>query len=214
MAELLLIAVAAATIDNFVLARLLGLSPVFAAGHHADPAIAAAAGLKLGLATTLALAISVGLGQQLDHRVLVPLHLPFLRILGLLAVTGVTIMVVHRLLRRSDDDGVDDMRLPMATVQSLVLGVTLLATGAGSIAGNATGARAITSAGDTLPGAIALGIGAGLGFTAVIVVIAGLQARLDRDVIPQPLRGPAIIMLTVAMMALAVLGFSGTGSGG
>ncbi len=204
MAELLLIAVAAATIDNFVLARLLGLSPVFAAGKPADPAEAAIHALKLGLATTVALAISVGLGQQLNHWILIPWHLPYLRILGLLLVTGVVITLVDSLLRRAAERGAAGVvRLPVITVQSLVLGVTLLVTGVSN--------RPDSMAADTLPAAIALGLGAGLGYTVVICVFASLRTRLERSVVPVALRGPAIAMLTIGIMALAFTGFSGVG---
>ncbi|MCE7902251.1 MAG: hypothetical protein DYH20_06240 [Gammaproteobacteria bacterium PRO9] len=226
MAELLLIAVAAATIDNFVLARLLGLSPVLAPVPAADPAAAASRALKTGLATTVVLAVSVGLGQQLNHWILLPWHLPFLRILGLLLVASVTIAIMDWCLRRRAARSTGAaLQLPFASVQSLVLGVTLLATASGdpvSVPGGSqvsslTGGLADSLAGDTLTHAIALGLGAGLGFTLVICAYSGLRARLERNIVPRSWRGPAIAMLTLAIMALAFSGFSGigpTGSGG
>lgn len=230
MAELLLIAVAAATIDNFVLARLLGLSPVLAPGRAADPAAAASQALKIGLATTVVLTMSVGLGQQLNHWILLPRHLPFLRILGLLLVAGMAIAIMDWCLRRRAARGTGTaLRLPFASVQSLVLGVTLLATASGgpgsgpggsrvsSLTGGLAGGFADGLAGDTFTHAIALGLGAGLGFTLVICVYGGLRARLERNIVPRSWRGPAIAMLTLAIMALAFSGFSGigpTGSGG
>ncbi|MEZ5564555.1 MAG: Rnf-Nqr domain containing protein [Gammaproteobacteria bacterium] len=209
MAELLLIAVAAATIDNFVLARLLGLCPVFSAGSGAGTSgNGPIHALKLGLATAIVMAISGGLGQQLNYWILVPWKLPYLRILGLLAVTGLTVQAVNSILGRLAARGSRTVQLPVVTIHCAVLGVALLTTGTSTSSG--------PGATDTLPGAIALGIGAGLGFTLVLCVFASLRARLEQAAIPAPLRGPAIALLTVGMMALAFLGFSGlslSGSG-
>lgn len=184
MTDLLLIAVAAATVNNFVLVRLLGLCPVLGAGSRlADvPGIA--------LATTTVLTITAGLCHALDRWVLVPLALPHLRIIGFLGITVLAVRVANLVLQRPGH------QLPLITTNCAVLGVALLTTGTV----------------DSLAGALALGAGGGLGFSLVLLLFTGLLPRLSQAPLPAPLRGPAITLLTVGMMSLAFLGFSGLGS--
>jgi electron transport complex protein RnfA len=184
MMELLLIAIAAATVNNFVLVRLLGLCPVLGASSQLDEV------RSLSLATTGVLTITAGLTYLLDRWVLVPYALPYLRIIAFLALTVLTVHAANLVLRRPRT------QLPLVTTNCAVLGVALLTSG--------------TS--DSLAGAIALGFGAGLGFSLVLLLFAGLNPRLEQAPVPAPLRGPAISLITLGIMSLAVLGFSGFGS--
>lgn len=184
MTDLLLIAVAAATVNNFVLARLLGLCPVLGSGTRLEdlPGIA--------LATTGVLTVTSGLCHALDRWLLVPFGLPYLRIIGFLALTVLAVRLANLVLRRPAH------QLPLITTHCAVLGVALLTTGTV----------------DSLGGALALGLGAGLGFSLVLLLFTGLVPRLEQAPLPGPLRGPAIALLTLGMMSLAFLGFSGLGS--
>ncbi len=184
MTELLLMAVAAATINNFVLERLLGLCPVVGAGTRLDDVRGVA------LATTAVLTITAALSYLLDRWVLTPYELPYLRIMGFLALTLLAVQGVNRVVRLSGQ------HLPLITTNCAVLGVALLTAG--------------TS--DSFAGAIALGFGAGVGFSLVLLLFSGLRPRLEQAPVPTALRGPAIALITLGMMSLAVLGFSGFGS--
>jgi electron transport complex protein RnfA len=184
MTDLLLIAVAAATVNNLVLVRLLGLSPVLDSGSSLEefPTMA--------LATTGVVAVTVGFCHAIDRWVLVPYDLPYLRILGFLGMTLLTIQAANLILQRRG------RRLPRVTTASVALGVALLATGTSS----------------SLAAALALGLGAGAGFSLVVLLFTGLRPRLEHAPVPSALRGPAIALVTVGMMSLAFLGFSGLGT--
>lgn len=190
MTDLLLIAVAAATVNNLVLVYLLGLGPVLDApsrpGQVAGPA----------LAVTLLLTITAGFSELLDQWVLIPFQLEFLRIIAYLALVGAVAAAVTQVLRRSSAPLLTGTarHLPLVTVNAAVLGVALLTAGQS----------------DSLGGALALGFGAGLGFGLVLLIFAGLKTRLEQA--PAPLRGPAIALVTFGMMSLAFVGFSGLGT--
>jgi len=191
MSEFLLIAIAAATINNIVLERLLGLCPVVGTAARIDEA------LTTGIATTAALTVTAGLSHLLNERLLVHFGLPYLRIITLLAISALAVQAVNLLQRV----GTGRLRfatkpVPLITVNCAVLGVALLTTGTV----------------DSLAAAVALGFGAGFGFTVVVVLFASLRPRLEQSPIPLSLRGPAITLVTVGMMSLAALGFSGVGS--
>jgi electron transport complex protein RnfA len=184
MTDLLLIAVAAATVNNFVLVRLLGLCPVLGAGARLEdlPGVA--------LATTAVLTGTAVLCHALDRWVLVPFGLPYLRIIGFLALTMLVVRLANLVLRRPAH------QLPLLTTNCAVLGVALLTTGTV----------------DSLAGALALGLGAGLGFSLVLLLFPGALPRLEQSPLPGPLRGPAIALLTIGMLSMAFLGFSGVGT--
>ena len=192
MTDLLFIAVAAATVNNIVLERLLGLCPVVGTTARIDEALAT------GLATTGALTLTAGLSHLLNQWLLVPFSLPYLRIIALLGLAALSVQAVNAILGRRGacHSPATGQHLPLITMNCAVLGVALLTTGTA----------------DTLAGAAALGLGAGLGFTVVLVLFASLRPRLLQSPVPAPLRGPAIALVTVGMMSLAFLGFSGLGS--
>jgi len=183
MTELLLIAVAAATVNNIVLVRLLGLCPVLAN----QPPVGAVR--DVSLATTGVLTITAGLTYLVHQWVLVPYGLPYLRIITFLVLTLLVVQGANLLLRRLS------AQQPLITTNCAVLGVALLTTGASN----------------SLAGAIALGLGAGLGFSLVLILFTSLRPRLEQAPVPAALRGPAISLITVGMLSLAILGFSGFG---
>ncbi|MDH5274943.1 MAG: electron transport complex subunit RsxA [Gammaproteobacteria bacterium] len=196
MTDFLLIVVAAATINNIVLERLLGLCPVLGQTQGMSSRVDNAG--RSGLATTCALTITAGLSHLLYQWLLLPRGLVYLRTIGLLALSALTVQGVNVLLERhgAGQGPFASQHLPLTTMNCAVLGVALLTTGTA----------------DTLGDAIALGLGAGLGFTVVVMLFASLRPRLEQSPVPAPLRGPAVALITVGMMSLAFLGFSGLGT--
>ncbi len=180
MAELLPVVLAAATVNNLVLGRLLGLGTLF------DPP-AGGNVLAETAATTLALVLALAAGHLLGAYVLVPLGLPYLRILAVLAVSAGAVQLANALFRRRPGS----------------VATHLLVAGAALLAPTTTG---------SLPGAIATGLGAGAGYGLVLTLFASVLPRLARGPVPAPLRGPALVLMTAGLLSLALLGFAGVGA--
>ena len=189
MAELLLIAVGAATVNNFVLVRFLGLCPLLGVGSRLD----SAAGMSL--ATGAVLTVTAGLSWLLDHWVLLPLDLGYLRIISFILLIAGTVQLAELVIRRRHAllHRLLGMYLPLITTNCAVLGVALL---------NAGTAKSLAEA-------LAMGLGAGLGFALVMLLFASLRERLESAEVPQAFRGSAIALVTAGMMSLAFLGFTG-----
>ncbi|MCL4792054.1 MAG: electron transport complex subunit RsxA [Gammaproteobacteria bacterium] len=189
MAELLLIAVGAATVNNFVLVRFLGLCPLLGVGSRLD----SAAGMSL--ATGFVLTVTAGLSYLLDHWVLLPLDLGYLRIISFILLIAGTVQLAELVIRRRHAllHRLLGMYLPLITTNCAVLGVALLNTGTAA----------------SLAEALATGLGAGLGFALVMLLFASLRERLESSEVPHAFRGPAIALVTAGMMSLAFLGFAG-----
>jgi electron transport complex protein RnfA len=66
----------------------------------------------------------------------------------------------------------------------------------------------------SLGAALAMGLGAGLGFGLVLTLFTGLLPRLESAPVPANLRGPALALVTLGIMSLAFMGFTGLGSQG
>jgi electron transport complex protein RnfA len=184
MTDVLLMAVAAATVNNFVLVRLLGLQPVLETGPGPQDIA------RITITTTLALTIAAGLCHLVEQWILAPYGLPYLRIVAFASLTFATVHGANAILGRPAAE------LPVIALNCMVLGVVLLGAGAA----------------DSVAGALAQGFGAGAGYGLVLLLFAGLRPRLARAPVARPLRGPAISLVTLGLMSLAFLGFSGLGT--
>jgi electron transport complex protein RnfA len=189
MSELLLIVVAAALVNNFVLVQFLGLCPAMGASRRLESAIG------MGLATGLVLTIASGLGYLVDEWLLQPFDLSYLRLLSFVAVIGVALQTTDAVIRRFSPllHGLLGIYVPLIASNCAVLGVALL---------NSAASRSFVAA-------LFYGAGAALGFALVLALLAGLRERLDRADVPMPFRGAAIAFVTAGILSLAFLGFTG-----
>jgi electron transport complex protein RnfA len=189
MAELLLIVLAAALVNNFVLVQLLGVCPFIGASSRIEGAIG------LGLATALVLIIASGLSHLVDRYLLEPLGLEYLRLLSFLLVIGIAVQLTERLVRHFAPllQRVLGMYIPIIAGNCAVLGVVLL---------NSMASRSLVAA-------LFYGAGAALGFALALTLFAGLRERLAHADVPVPFRGAAISFVTAGILSLAFLGFTG-----
>jgi electron transport complex protein RnfA len=185
MTELLLTLISAALINNLVLHWPLGVDPVLGSER---PQVHA-----LGIATTCLMLIVGILGYALYHWLLVPLGRTSLRLFVFLPLSVLLIAPLLKLLSRLLVKFSFDGLWPLLLGNAGVLGLTLL---------NAQDDKGIFHA-------IALSLGAGLGFWLVLSLFSDLRQRtLDND-IPLPFRGLPIELIGAGLIAVIFLGFSG-----
>jgi electron transport complex protein RnfA len=189
MGELLLIALGAALVNNFVLVQFLGLCPFMGGSRRVEGAIG------LGLAIGLVLTVSAGLTQLVDRYVLRPYDLEYLRLLALLIVIGIAVTGTEALVRRFAPllQRVLGIYIPLIASNCAVLGVALL---------NTTASRSFVAA-------LFYSAGAALGFGLALALFAGLRERLAYADVPLAFRGAPIAFLTVGILSLAFMAFAG-----
>ena len=94
MSEYLLLLLGTALVNNVVLVKFLGLCPFMGVSKKLDSA------LSMGLATTFVLTLAAMTSWILEHFILAPFNIQFLRILAFIlviaAVVQFTEMVVHK----------------------------------------------------------------------------------------------------------------------
>ena len=189
MTELLAIIFAAALVNNFVLVQFLGLCPFLGASRRMDGA------LGMALATGLVLTLASGLSYLIEHYVLLPFGVEYLRLIAFILVIGAAVQFTELALRRASPllHRILGLYIPLIASNCAVLGVALL---------NSTQQR-------TLLSALLYGAGAALGFGIVLTLLSGLRERLEDADVPSPFRGPAIALITAGIMSMAFFGFSG-----
>jgi electron transport complex protein RnfA len=187
--ELLLIVIAAALVNNFVLVQLIGLCPFMQASQRLEGVVG------LSLATGLVLTLASGTSYLVDRFLLQPFDLQYLRLIAFVLAIGAAVQLTDISIRRFSPvlHRVLGLYLPLIASNCAVLGVALL---------NFAASRSLVAA-------LFYGAGAALGFAIVLTLLAGLSSRLQDADVPRPFRGASIAFVTAGILSLAFLGFTG-----
>jgi len=95
MHEYLLILLGAALVNNVVLVRFLGLCPFMGGSSKVDSA------LGMGMTAIFVLTLAVSASWLLEHYVLVPLGIEFLRILAFILVIAALVQFTEMFIRKA-----------------------------------------------------------------------------------------------------------------
>jgi Na+-transporting NADH:ubiquinone oxidoreductase subunit E len=93
--------------------------------------------------------------------------------------------------------------LPLIAVNCAIMGASLFMQQ--RIQLEASNTQAITSVGDS----IVYALGSGIGWTLAICLMGAIREKLQYSDVPKPLQGLGITFITVGLMAMAMLCFSG-----
>ncbi len=190
MTELLLIAISAILVNNFVLVQFLGLCPFMGVSKKIETAIG------LSLATTFVLTLASICSYLLQKYVLQPLDIEFLRTISFIVVIAVVVQFTEMVVNKTSPllYRVLGIFLPLITTNCIVLGVAIL--------------NANRSEYDFLTASVN-GFAAGVGFSLVLVLFAAMRERIAIADVPSPFQGAAIGLVTAGLMSLAFMGFTG-----
>ena len=189
MSDLALTFFGAALVNNFVLAKFLGLCPFMGVSRQLDAAYG------MAMATAFVLTLSSGLAWVVHHWLLLPFGLEHLRTLGFILVIASVVQFTEMLMRARSPllYRVLGIYLPLITTNCAVLGVALLNV----------------QAEHSLLRALVAGFGAACGFGLVLVLFSAMRERIDAAPVPAPFRGAPIALVSAALMALGFMGLAG-----
>ena len=189
--DLLLIIVAAALVNNFVLVQFLGLCPFMGVSSSIESA------MGMSLATAFVLTLAAVSSYLLTSWVLAPLDLLYLSTVSFILVIAALVQLTELFMRRTAPllHRVLGIYLPLITSNCAVLGVALL---------NVREQNSLVES-------ALYGFGAALGFGLVLVALAAARERLELADVPESFRGAPIGLITAGLMALAFMGFLGFG---
>ena len=192
MSDYFLILLGTALVNNVVLVRFLGLCPFMGVSNKVDSAVG------MGLATTFVITLTSATSWLLEHFLLAPLDLGFLRILTFILVIAAVVQFTEMVIRKMSPAlyQVLGIFLPLITTNCAVLGVSLL----------------VIQEEYSFVQSLLYGFGSSLGFTLIMVVFAGLRERLNLMQVPVAFSGAPIAFITAGLLSLAFMGFSGLGT--
>ena len=189
MGDYLMIILGTALVNNVVLVKFLGLCPFMGVSNKLGSA------LGMGLATTFVLTLAAVAGWLLEHFVLGPLDLGFLRILTFILVIAAVVQFTEMAVRKMSPAlyQVLGIFLPLITTNCAVLGVALL---------NVQEEHSFLQS-------VVYGFGSALGFTLVMVIFAAMRERLALLQVPRAFAGTPIAFVAAGLLSLAFMGFAG-----
>ena len=137
--------------------------------------------------------------------VLEPLHLEYLSFILFIAVIAAIVQLVEMIVEKYSPSLYASLGifLPLIAVNCAIMGGSLFMQQ--RIGLPAVDAKAITS----LLDAFMYAFGSGLGWFLAIVCLAGIREKMEYNDVPKPLQGLGITFITVGLMAMAFMCFSG-----
>ena len=192
-------------VDNMIFAYFLGMCSYLAVSKNVKTS------LGLGLAVTFVLLITVPVDYLLQTKVLGPnclmegVDLSYLSFILFIAVIAGIVQLVEMVVEKYSPSlyAALGIFLPLIAVNCAIMGASLFMQQ--RILMEPTNTQAITSVVDS----IVYAVGSGLGWTLAIVLMGAIREKMQYCDVPKPLQGLGITFITVGLMAMAMLCFSG-----
>lgn len=193
MKEILIILINAILIENFVLAKFLGICPFLGVSKKLDSAVG------MSGAVIFVMVISSAITHAIYTYLLVPNGLEYLQTIIFILIIATFVQIVEIVLKKYVPalHSALGVYLPLITTNCAVLGVTVLNIDKGF----------------GFFEAVINSLGAGLGFMLALVLFAGVRSRLEDSKIPKAFQGLPITLIAASLVSLSFMGFAGVVEG-
>jgi len=180
----------ACLINNFVLAYFLGICPFLGVSGKLATAT------RMGGAVTFVMLVSSTCAFGINL-VLTAIDAPYLKLISFIAVIASTVQLVEMFIKKVSPALFRALGifLPLITTNCAILGLALFQTNKAY----------------SFIQCIFYALGAGLGFTLALVLMAGLREKLDLMAVPDVVRGAALTLMLAGLLSIAFMGFAGLG---
>lgn len=192
-------------VDNMIFAYFLGMCSYLAVSKNVKTSFG------LGIAVTFVLLVTVPVDYFLQTKVLGPdclvegVDLSYLSFILFIAVIAAMVQLVEMIVEKYSPSLYASLGifLPLIAVNCAIMGASLfmqqrisLDPGNSQFIGN-------------LWDAVAYAVGSGIGWTLAIVSLGAIREKMAYTDVPKPLQGLGITFITVGLMAMAMMCFSG-----
>lgn len=191
-------------VDNMIFAFFLGMCSYLAVSKNVKTA------MGLGIAVIFVLVVTLPINYLLQTKVLSPegllgIDLTFLSFILFIAVIAGMTQLVEMVVERFSPALYSSLGifLPLIAVNCAIMGASLFMQQ--RITMEPSNPQAITGVID----AIVYALGSGVGWLLAIVGLAAIREKMAYSNVPAPLRGLGITFITVGLMAMAFMCFSG-----
>lgn len=192
-------------VDNMIFAFFLGMCSYLAVSKNVKTS------LGLGIAVTFVLFVTVPVDYILQTKVLGPdcifegIDLSYLSFILFIAVIAAMVQLVEMVVEKYSPSLYASLGifLPLIAVNCAIMGASLFMQQRISL--DPSNSQFIGNVWD----ALAYAIGSGIGWTLAIVSLGAIREKMAYTDVPKPLQGLGITFITVGLMAMAMMCFSG-----
>ncbi len=189
MTNYLMMLVGCLLVNNYVMCQFLGICPFLGVSKKFDTA------LGMGLAVTFVMTLASFITWIVEHYLLLPLELMYLRTIAFILVIAVLVQVVEMALKKLSFSLYQALGvyLPLITTNCAVLGVAVL---------NSNSGYGLLES--TLSGCFSA-----LGFTLSMLLFSCIRERLALTKMPKWMEGFPGALIAAGLMSVAFMGFKG-----
>lgn len=186
-------------VDNMIFAFFLGMCSFLAVSKNVKTS------LGLGLAVTFVLMVTVPVDYLLQTKILEPLGLSYLSFILFIAVIAGIVQLVEMIVERYSPSlyAALGIFLPLIAVNCAIMGASLFMQQRINL--DPSNTQYIGDVSD----ALVYAAGSGIGWTLAIVAMGAIREKMAYSDVPKPLQGLGITFITVGLMAMAMMCFSG-----
>jgi len=181
----------ASLINNFVLAYFLGICPFLGVSGKMETAT------KMGGAVTFVMLVASICAYGI-HAMLMAINAPYLQLISFIVVIASTVQLVEMFIKKMSPALFRALGifLPLITTNCAILGLALFQTNKGY----------------GFFQSVVYALGAGVGFTLALVLMAGVREHLNLAEPPNVVKGTVLTLMIAGILALSFMGFAGLGS--
>ena len=189
MGNLLLIALAAALVNNVVLSQFLGLCPFIGVSKKTNTAAG------MGGAVIFVIMIASAVTYGVYYGILKPYKVEYLQTIVFILVIAALVQLVEMILKKFIKPLYQALGvyLPLITTNCAVLGVAI---------SNIDKKYSFIES-------MFCSLGTAIGFLIAIVILAGIRERSENNNVPKAFKGTPMVLLASGLMAIAFSGFTG-----
>lgn len=189
MRDIILIALGAILVNNFVLSQFLGICPFLGVSKKSSTAVG------MGGAVIFVMTLSSAVTWAVYKFLLEPNGLDYLKTIVFILVIAALVQFVEIVLKRFIPALFKALGiyLPLITTNCAVLGAALL-----NIDRNYDFLQSVV-----------FGVSAGVGFTLALILFSGIREKLEYCDIPVAFQGLPITFIAAALVSVAFTGFKG-----
>ena len=176
-------------VDNYVLAKFLGICPFLGVSKKLDSAVG------MSLAVTFVMVMATAATWPLYMGILAPNGLEYLQTIVFILVIAILVQLLENFLKKFIPALYKSLGvyLPLITTNCTILGVTILNLYNGY----------------SFPESIVCAAGAGIGFLVAMVLFSGVRRKVEQAIVPECFKGLPITLVAAAMTSLSFMGFGG-----
>ena len=176
-------------VDNYVLAKFLGICPFLGVSKKLDSAVG------MSLAVTFVMVMATAATWPIQIYILNPFGMEYLQTIVFILIIAILVQLLENILKKYIPTLYKSLGvyLPLITTNCTILGVTILNLD--------NGYDFIES--------IVCAAGAGIGFLVAMVLFSGVRRRVEEANVPKCFEGLPVTLVAAAMVSLSFMGFGG-----